>query len=115
DIVGLVILFGLTQYVNQMLSSQGPGTSAPNQESMNKIMPVMFSGMFLFFPLPAGVLIYIAVSNIFQTVQTYFLSREPLPENLLKMVEEEQKREERAARKEKGQKGGGRDALPFER
>ena len=45
--------------------------------------------MFLFFPLPAGVLLYIVVSNIFQTVQTYILSLEPLPENLQKLVDEE--------------------------
>ncbi|MEM9153579.1 MAG: membrane protein insertase YidC [Cyanobacteria bacterium P01_F01_bin.33] len=115
DIVAMVLLFGLTQYVNTLLSSQGPGASNPNQDSMNKITPVLFSGMFLFFPLPAGVLIYIAVSNVFQTVQTYFLSREPLPENLQKLVVEEQKREEIAARKEGKGKGGGRESLPFER
>jgi YidC/Oxa1 family membrane protein insertase len=58
--------------------------------------------MFLFFPLPAGVLMYMVIANIFQTLQTYILSREPLPENLQKLVEAEEKKED------------GRAALPFE-
>jgi len=32
----------------------------------NKITPVMITGMFLFFPLPAGVLLTLVVANIFQ-------------------------------------------------
>jgi YidC/Oxa1 family membrane protein insertase len=45
---------------------------------------------------------YMVIANIFQTLQTYILSREPLPENLQKLVEEEEKKSE------------GREALPFE-
>ena len=70
---------------------------------MNKITPLLFSGMFLFFPLPAGVLMYIVVANLFQMGQTWFLMREPLPDNLQKIVEEQEKTEK------------SRDALPFER
>ena len=33
----------------------------------------------LFFALPAGVLMYMVIANIFQTLQTFILSREPLP------------------------------------
>jgi YidC/Oxa1 family membrane protein insertase len=47
--------------------------------------------MFLFFPLPAGVLMYMLIANIFQTAQTFILSREPLPENLQKLVEAEER------------------------
>jgi YidC/Oxa1 family membrane protein insertase len=92
DIVGMIIFFGLSLYVNQMLS--GPSGSATDQQAtINKLTPVIFSGMFLFFPLPAGVLMYMAIANVFQTLQTFILLREPLPENLQKIVEEQAKEE----------------------
>lgn len=103
DIVGMVIFFGVSLYVNQILSGQGP-SSNPQQDSVNKITPIIFSGMFLFFPLPAGVLMYMVIANIFQTAQTFILSREPLPENLQKLVDAE----------EKAKKSKERDSLPFE-
>ncbi|MGK7907076.1 MAG: membrane protein insertase YidC [Synechococcus sp.] len=119
DIIAMVIVFGLSTYVSQAINSSGPsGKSGDNQQSINKITPVLFSGMFLFFPLPAGVLIYIVISNVFQTVQTYFLSLEPLPENIQKLVEEErvvQEREGRQADRVSKSQDGGRESLPFER
>ena len=89
DIIGMVIFFGLSLYVNQLLSGQSGASGNPQQDTVNKITPVLFSGMFLFFPLPAGVLMYMVIGNIFQTAQTYFLSKEPLPENLQKIVDAE--------------------------
>ncbi len=46
--------------------------------------------MFLFFPLPAGVLMYMVIANIFQTLQTFILSREALPEDIQKLVDAEE-------------------------
>ncbi|NJP08056.1 MAG: membrane protein insertase YidC [Leptolyngbyaceae cyanobacterium RU_5_1] len=105
DIVGMIIFFGVSIYINQLLSGQGGSSSNPNQDTVNKITPVIFSGMFLFFPLPAGVLMYMVIANIFQTAQTFLLSREPLPEEIVKLVEAEEKA---AAKKD------GSDVLPFE-
>jgi len=105
DIVAMVLGFGLSTYLNQTLSGQGSSGSNPQQQTVNKITPIIFSGMFLFFPLPAGVLMYMLVANIFQTIQTFIVSREPLPENLQKIVET-------AEEKEADNKG--REALPFE-
>jgi YidC/Oxa1 family membrane protein insertase len=102
DIVGMVVFFGLSLYINQLISGQGPNSN-PQQQTVNRITPIIFSGMFLFFPLPAGVLMYMVIANIFQTLQTWILSREPLPENLQKLVEAEEKAQ-----------GNGREALPFE-
>jgi len=104
DIVSMVLFFGLSLYVNQLLSGQKAGGN-PQQDTINKVTPILFSGMFLFFPLPAGVLMYMVIANIFQTAQTFFLSREPLPENLQKIVEAEDK---------KTQAANGRETLPFE-
>ena len=101
DILGMVLFFGLSIYINQELSGQ-QGGGAEQQQTVNKITPVLFSAMFLFFPLPAGVLMYIVVANIFQTMQTVILMREPLPENLQKLVEEQTKTEK------------AKESLPFE-
>ncbi|MEM9904251.1 MAG: membrane protein insertase YidC [Cyanobacteria bacterium P01_D01_bin.44] len=92
DILGMVLFFGLSLYVNQLLTGQS-STDNPQQNMVNKMTPVLFSGMFLFFPLPAGVLMYMVIANIFQTAQSFILSREPLPENLQKLVDEDQKKE----------------------
>lgn len=105
DIIAMILGFGVSLYVNQMLSGQGGNSANPSQDTVNKITPVIFSGMFLFFPLPAGVLMYMLIANIFQTFQTFILSREPLPDEILKLVEAEEKA---AAKKE------GKDTLPFE-
>ncbi|MBW4603772.1 MAG: membrane protein insertase YidC [Calothrix sp. FI2-JRJ7] len=91
DIVAMIVGFGISLYVSQILSGQNSTSSNPQQDTVNKITPVIFSGMFLFFPLPAGVLMYMVIGNIFQTLQTYILSREPLPEELQKIVESQDK------------------------
>jgi YidC/Oxa1 family membrane protein insertase len=95
DILAMVIFFGISLYVNQVLSgaSGGSGSNADQQKAVNQLTPIIFSGMFLFFPLPAGVLMYIVVANIFQTFQTFILMREPLPENLQKIIAEQEKAE----------------------
>jgi YidC/Oxa1 family membrane protein insertase len=111
DILLMVIGFGISLYVNQLFSGQTGGDQ--QQQAMQKYMPVMFSGMFLFFPLPAGVLLYMLIANVFQTVQSFFLAREPLPENLQKIVDEEQKRMAKEAPK-KSADGDSRKPLPFE-
>lgn len=103
DIFGMIIFFGLSIYVNQLISGQGSGGN-PSQDRVNKITPILFSGMFLFFPLPAGVLMYMVIANIFQTAQTFLLSREPLPEDIQKLVATETKTADK----------GGTETLPFE-
>ncbi|MGQ4645731.1 membrane protein insertase YidC [Lyngbya aestuarii] len=108
DIVGMILFFGISLYINQTLSGQNATNAQPQQQAINKITPVLFSGMFFFFPLPAGVLMYMAIANMFQTIQTFILMREPLPENIQKMVEQ-QETEEKVKSGEPL-----REALPFE-
>jgi YidC/Oxa1 family membrane protein insertase len=109
DVVGMILAFGISLYINQLLSGQNSSDAAPQQQTVNKITPIVFSGMFLFFPLPAGVLLYMLIANIFQTVQTFLLMREPLPEEIQKMVDQQEKQEKAA------KAGETREALPFER
>jgi YidC/Oxa1 family membrane protein insertase len=108
DVLVLILGFGVSLYINQLLSGQGADTSAPSQQqAVNKFLPVIFSGMFIFIPLPSGVLLYMLIANIFQTAQSFILSKEPLPENLQKIVAEEEKRNAKG-------KTITVDALPFE-
>ncbi len=106
DVVGMILAFGISLYINQLLTGQNATDAAPQQAAVNKITPVLFSGMFLFFPLPAGVLMYMLIANVFQTVQTFLLMREPLPEELQKFVESQDK---------ESKSEGTRETLPFER
>ncbi len=92
DIVVMVLGFGVSLYANQSISSgstpksSDPKPEASQQETMNKLTPIIFSGMFLFFPLPSGVMLYMLIANIFQTLQAFIVAKEPLPENLQKLV-----------------------------
>ena len=89
DILGMILFFGISLYVNQLLSGQSSSDN-PQQETITKLTPVLFSGMFLFFPLPAGVLLYMVLANVFQTAQSFILSKEPLPENIQALVDEQE-------------------------
>ncbi|MBX2865868.1 MAG: membrane protein insertase YidC [Leptolyngbyaceae cyanobacterium MAG.088] len=89
DILGMVLFFGISLYINQLLSGQSSSDN-PQQETITKLTPVLFSGMFLFFPLPAGVLLYMVLANVFQTAQSFILSKEPLPENIQALVDEQE-------------------------
>ena len=123
DIIAMIVFFGLSLYVSQNLSSNasptpalaGAGAGAGDtsaekeqaQQAVNKFTPIIFSGMFLFFPLPAGVLMYMAIGNLFQLGQTYFVNREPLPPELQKLVDQQ----ELAKAKENLE----REEIPFEK
>ena len=111
DILGMIIFFGVSLYVSQQVTNSGnaasPDGQNDQQQAIAKFTPIIFSGMFLFFPLPAGVLMYMVIANVFQTIQSFILSREPLPENLQKLVDEQK-------RQAKAKSGEGRKELAFE-
>ncbi|PSB57911.1 membrane protein insertase YidC [Chamaesiphon polymorphus] len=112
DIIAMIVFFGLSLYVSQNLSSStatpaADDAAAQQQQAVNKFTPIIFSGMFLFFPLPAGVLMYMAIGNVFQLAQTYLVNREPLPPDLQKLVEQQER--------EKPKDSGDREELPFEK
>ena len=88
DIAILVGGFGITLFLSQILSGMGMPAN-PQQATANKITPVMITGMFLFFPLPAGVLLYMVIANVFQAIQTFLLTREALPDNLQTILDQQ--------------------------
>jgi YidC/Oxa1 family membrane protein insertase len=118
DIITMIVFFGLSLYVSQNLSSSTPTPAVAGagdtevekqqaQQAVNKFTPVIFSGMFLFFPLPAGVLMYMAIGNVFQLAQTYLVNREPLPPELQKLVDQQES--------EKPKDNSDREEIPFEK
>ncbi|MCH9715323.1 MAG: membrane protein insertase YidC [Cyanobacteria bacterium] len=109
DIAILVAAFGASLFLSQILSGMGMPPN-PQQSTANKITPVMITAMFLFFPLPAGVLLYMVVANIFQGLQTFLLTREALPDNLQKILDQQLAQQALTVAASPG--GGGR--LPFE-
>jgi len=109
DIAFLVAAFGASLFVSQILSGMGMPVN-PQQSTANKITPVMITAMFLFFPLPAGVLLYMVVANIFQALQTWILSRESLPENLQQILDKQMAQQATVT----ATAGGGGERLPFE-
>jgi len=57
----LPILYGFTMWLQQRMSGQS-ATMDPTQAKIMNIMPIAFTGMFLFFP--AGLVVYWLVSNV---------------------------------------------------
>jgi YidC/Oxa1 family membrane protein insertase len=110
DIAALVAAFGASLFLSQILSGMGMPAN-PQQATANKITPIMITAMFLFFPLPAGVLLYMVVANIFQALQTFLLSRETLPENLQEILDKQRAQE---AMTVTATAGGTAGRLPFE-
>jgi YidC/Oxa1 family membrane protein insertase len=108
DIAILVAAFGASLFMSQILSGMGMPAN-PQQATANKITPVMITAMFLFFPLPAGVLLYMVVANIFQALQTFLLSREALPDNLQKILDQQMAQQAVTVTA-----NAGGDRLPFE-
>lgn len=84
DIFALIVLFGVTMWLSQKLvmatsnknSDQLDPTQAAIQKSMGTFMPVMIIGTFVIVPIPAGVFIYLIVSNIVQVLQTVIINKQ---------------------------------------
>lgn len=81
DVIFLIMLFAATMYLSQKVmmaqnknQPQDP-TQQAIQKSMGTIMPVMILATFLFIPIPAGVLLYLVTSNIFQIAQTVIINK----------------------------------------
>ena len=113
DIAILVAGFGLTLVISQVLSGRGMPVNK-QQSTANKITPVMITGMFLFFPLPAGVLLYMVIANIFQGLQTFLLSRESLPDNLQKILDDQLNQQDKSTISVASEVISDSDRLPFE-
>ena len=82
DVILLVALFGITIWLSQKVmmattsNKNQDATQAAIQKSMGKIMPIMIVLTFVLIPIPAGALLYLVTSNIFQIAQTLIINKQ---------------------------------------
>ncbi len=67
----LPLLMGGSMYLTQLMS---PAVGDPMQVRMMKMMPIMFTVLFLFFP--AGLVLYWLVNNVLGVAQQYYVIRQ---------------------------------------
>jgi YidC/Oxa1 family membrane protein insertase len=67
----LPLLMGGSMYLQQLMS---PAVGDPMQVRMMRLMPVMFTVMFLFFP--AGLVLYWLVNSVLSIAQQYYVIKQ---------------------------------------
>ena len=73
------ILMGLSMFLQQKMT---PTSADPSQAKMMMFMPVIFTGMFVYYPVPVGLVIYWFMNNALSIVQQYFVNRSITPPEL---------------------------------
>ena len=82
DVLLLIILFAITMVFSQKAmmamnkNIQQDEAQKAMQKSMNTFMPIMLTFTFIIIPIPAGVLLYLISSNIFQVIQTVIINKQ---------------------------------------
>ena len=84
DVLLLIVIFGVTMWLSQKLMMAMNNSSSKDmdpaqqaiQKSMGTFMPIMIMATFIMIPIPAGVFIYLIVSNIVQVVQTVIVNKQ---------------------------------------
>jgi YidC/Oxa1 family membrane protein insertase len=87
DTLSLILIFGATMYLSQQFTmttpKPAPGDKLDEQQIIQqqtaKTMPLVATLMFVFVPLPTGVYLYLVISNVVQTLQTWLLMKMPEP------------------------------------
>ncbi|MFM7469596.1 MAG: membrane protein insertase YidC [Vampirovibrionales bacterium] len=85
DVLILIAIYGaLTLIYQRQMKSQTPQPSgndmaAKQAQLMSNLLPLMFLVMMVLIPIPAGVLLYLIVTMVMMSLQTYMLSKEPEP------------------------------------
>ena len=84
DVLALIVIFALTMFLSQKLimatnnknmKDMDP-TQQAIQKSMGTFMPIMIIATFIMIPIPAGVFIYLIVSNVVQVLQTVIVNKQ---------------------------------------
>jgi YidC/Oxa1 family membrane protein insertase len=73
------ILMGASMYLQQKMT---PTPGDPTQAKMMMFMPVVFTGMFIYYPVPVGLVIYWLVNNVLSIAQQYYVNRSVKPPKL---------------------------------
>jgi len=84
DVFGLIAIFALTMLLSQKLmmsinnknQKEMDPTQQAIQKSMGTFMPIMIIATFVMIPIPAGVFIYLIISNVVQVLQTIIVNKQ---------------------------------------
>ncbi len=94
DVLLLMLLFGLTMWLSQKYMMAQNKNNMPEdptqqaiQKSMGTFMPIMIMATFVIIPIPAGVFIYLIVSNVIQILQTVIVNKQMDAEETAKKVQ----------------------------
>jgi YidC/Oxa1 family membrane protein insertase len=66
----MIILMGISMITQQWTQ---PSSVDPAQKRIMMLMPVVFTGMFIIFPMPAGLVLYWLVNNVISIIQQMYL------------------------------------------
>ena len=69
----MILLMGASMYFQQKLQ---PSTLDPQQQKIMNLMPLIFTGMFIVYPMPSGLVLYWLVNNAISIVQQTSLKKE---------------------------------------
>jgi YidC/Oxa1 family membrane protein insertase len=70
--VPVMVLLMAASMVYQTWTTPNPSAD-PTQQKMMMIMPLVFAGMFIVFPMPAGLVLYWLVNNIISIIQQLYM------------------------------------------
>lgn len=94
DVLLLMLLFGLTMWLSQKFMMAQNKNNMPEdptqqaiQKSMGTFMPIMIMATFVIIPIPAGVFIYLIVSNVIQILQTVIVNKQMDAEDAAKKIQ----------------------------
>lgn len=74
----LPVVMAATMYWMQKMTPMT--TTDPAQQRMMQLMPIMFGGMFIIFPISSGLVLYILTSNVVGMAQQWYLNKtSPVP------------------------------------
>lgn len=73
------ILMGASMFLQQKMT---PTAGDPTQAKMMMFMPIIFTGMFIFYPVPVGLVIYWLVNNLLSIAQQFYVNRSVQPPKL---------------------------------
>ncbi len=73
------ILMGASMFLQQKMT---PTAADPTQAKMMMFMPIVFTGMFIFYPVPVGLVIYWLVNNLLSIAQQLYVNRSVQPPKL---------------------------------
>ena len=70
---------GASMFLQQKMT---PTAGDPTQAKMMMFMPIVFTGMFIFYPVPVGLVIYWLVNNLLSIAQQFYVNRSVQPPKL---------------------------------